>query len=88
MVSRFYRLRMGAYAATLFRSSKRDPQQRHWLQYSVMRLGCELGQSEPRSNAAEAPVRNGYDACIPSGRISNWSEQVSADTRDLPLSPE
>lgn len=62
MASHFYRLRMGAYAKTLFRSSKRELQQRLWLQYNVMRLGYELGQSRCRSNAAVASRERGAES--------------------------
>lgn len=39
MASHFYGLHMGPHAETLFRHSKRDLQQRLWLQYNLMRLG-------------------------------------------------
>lgn len=42
MARHFYRLRMGPYAAVLFRRSQRDLQQRLWLQHNLMRLGSEL----------------------------------------------
>lgn len=63
MANHFYRLRMGTYAETLFRCSKRDLQQRLLLQYNLMRLGCELARSECQSstNAADQPVRYGFD---------------------------
>ncbi|NOJ41497.1 hypothetical protein [Bradyrhizobium australiense] len=53
---------MGTYAETLFRRSKRDKQERIWLQYSLMRLGSELRQSEHWSSAAGRPVLHGNDA--------------------------
>lgn len=62
MGSHFYRLRMGTYAETLFRRSKRDLQQRLWLQYNLMRLGNELTQSEHRFGAADQQVLDGCDA--------------------------
>lgn len=58
MASHFYRLRMGAYAETLFRCSKREKLQMISLQCNLMRLGSEAIRSERKSIAADQPVRH------------------------------
>ncbi|UPJ47996.1 hypothetical protein IVB30_33385 [Bradyrhizobium sp. 200] len=60
MARHFYQLRMGMYAETLFRRSRREKQERIWLQYNLMRLGSELRRSEHWSSAADQ--RHGNDA--------------------------
>lgn len=62
MASHFYRLRMGAYAETLFRCSKREKLQMIWLQCNLMRLGSEVIRSEHWSIPASQPVRHEHDA--------------------------
>lgn len=62
MASHFYRLRMGAYAETLFRCSKREKLQMVWLQCNLMRLGNEVIRSGHWSIAADQPVRPEHDA--------------------------
>lgn len=62
MASHFYRLRMGAYAETLFRCSKREKLQMIWLQCNLMRLGSEVIRSEHWSIAAEQRVRHEHGA--------------------------
>ncbi|MDA9446082.1 hypothetical protein XI01_05010 [Bradyrhizobium sp. CCBAU 21360] len=42
MASHFYHLRMGRYAETLVRRSKRDTEERIWLQFNLMPLGSEI----------------------------------------------
>lgn len=61
MSRRSYRLRMGSFAERSFRSSKRHLQQRLWLRYRVMRLGCHLGRFAVQSNTADTPVQNESD---------------------------
>ncbi|RXH24765.1 hypothetical protein XH84_32235 [Bradyrhizobium nanningense] len=74
---------MGAHADKLFRRSKRDLQQRLWLQYNVMRLGCELSQSELRPSAAEPQIRNGRDTQKSLGPDPELARQVSAGMCDF-----
>lgn len=62
MASHFYRLRMGAYAETLFRCNKREKLQMIWLQCNLMRLGNEVIRSEHWSIAADQPVRHEHGA--------------------------
>lgn len=62
MASHFYRLRMGAYAETLFRCSKREKLQMIWLQCNLMRLGSEVIRSKHWSIAADQPVRHEHGA--------------------------
>lgn len=62
MASHFYRLRMGAYAETLFRCNKREKLQMVWLQCNLMRLGNEVIRSEHWSIAADQPVRYEHGA--------------------------
>lgn len=66
MASHFYRLRMGAYAETLFRCNKREKLQMIWLQCNLMRLGNEVIRSEHWSIAADQPVRYEHGAEIAS----------------------
>lgn len=62
MASHFYRLRMGAYAETLFRCNKREKLQMIRLQCNLMRLGNEVIRSEHWSIAADQPVRHEHGA--------------------------
>lgn len=62
MAGHFYRLRMGAYAETLFRCSKREKLQMMSLQCNLMRLGSEVMRSEHWSVAADQPVRHEHGA--------------------------
>lgn len=62
MASHFYRLRMGRYAETVVRRSKRDTQERMWLQFHLMRLGNEIARSEHWTSLADQSVRRGIEA--------------------------
>lgn len=72
MASHFYRLRMGPYAETLFRCSRREKLQMIWLQCNLMRLGSEAIRSEHRSIAADQPIRHEHGAARtdPSGKTA------------------
>ncbi|SDG68237.1 hypothetical protein SAMN05216338_100267 [Bradyrhizobium sp. Rc2d] len=77
MAKHLYRLRMGSYVGNLFRRSKHDLQQMLWLQYNLMRLGCDLAQSSPAPSKgnhycdlSRSPSRLQLAASLPRGRSS------------------
>lgn len=79
MASHFYRLRMGAYAETLFRCSKHEKLQMIWLQCNLMRLGNEVIRSEHWSIAADQPVRHEHGAA----EIASRGETTLDDLKQI-----
>lgn len=79
MASHFYRLRMGAYAETLFRCSKREKLQMIWLQCNLMRLGSEVIRSEHWSVPDNQPVRHEHGAA----KIARRGETTLDDLKQI-----
>lgn len=79
MASHFYRLRMGAYAETLFRCSKREKLQMVWLQCNLMRLGSEVIRSEHWSIPVNQPVRHEHGAA----KIARRGETTLDDLKQI-----
>lgn len=79
MARHFYRLRMGAYAETLFRCSKREKLQMIELQCNLMRLGNEVIRSEHWSIAEDQPVRHEQG----SAKIARRGETTLDDLKQI-----
>lgn len=87
MASHFYRLRMGAYAETLFRCSKREKLQMIWLQCNLMRLGSEGIRFEHSSIAADQAVWHEHGAAKIASRGETTLDPKQIGREAFPQAP-